>query len=181
MVEAALRGDRSAAPAIVARYRSLVRRYLLASLTPGDVDDHLQEVFARCFERLETLRDPSALRSFLIGITLRLVGSERRRRRVRRLEMLTETGELPEPHLEEDVASRQAVWRTRAILDRLRPESCRVLELRFVQEQKLSEVAQNLGVSLATAKRHLARASARIRALAHGEHAIDCLATAAGE
>jgi RNA polymerase sigma-70 factor (ECF subfamily) len=172
LVRAALSGDRSAAPAIVKRYRPLVRRYVAFSLA-GEVDDHEQEVFARCFERLGHLRDPSSLRSFIIGITLRLVGSERRRRRVRRLETLTTSGELPERVLpEEGVDSRQAVWRTREILGRMRPESCQLLELRFVQERKLKEVAASMGVSVATAKRQLARASARIRALAKNEEVV---------
>jgi RNA polymerase sigma-70 factor (ECF subfamily) len=173
LVQAALRGDPAAAPAIVRRYRPLVRRYLGASLSGRDLDDHVQEVFARCFEYLTRLRDPSSLRSFIIGITLRLVGTERRRRRVRRWETLTITGELPEPRpQDEDLDARQAVWRTREILGRLRPESCLLLELRFVQEKKLTEVAESLGVSVATAKRQLARASARMRAMAQGEGVV---------
>ncbi|HZU81672.1 MAG TPA: sigma-70 family RNA polymerase sigma factor [Polyangiaceae bacterium] len=168
LVRAALVGDRSAAPAIVRRYRPLVRRYVGACLSPADeVDDHVQEVFARCFEHLGRLRDPSSLRSFIIGITLRLVGTERRRRRVRRIERLTATGELPEPLPPDDgVETRHTIWRTREMLGKLKPESSRVLELRFVQEHKLSEVAEQMGVSVATAKRQLARASARVRALA---------------
>jgi RNA polymerase sigma-70 factor (ECF subfamily) len=173
LVHATLAGDSSAAPAIVVRYRPLVRRYLSASLSGRDLDDHVQEVFARCFEHLKRLRDPSSLRSFIIGITLRLVGTERRRRRVRRWETLTMTGELPERRLEdEDIDSRQAVWRTREILGRLRPDSFLLLELRFVQEKKLTEVAESMGVSVATAKRQLARASARVRAMARGEDVV---------
>jgi RNA polymerase sigma-70 factor, ECF subfamily len=170
LVHAALGGDGAAAPAIVARYRPLVRRYLRALLSGGDVDDHAQEVFARCFENLGRLRDPASLRSFIIGITLRLVGSERRRRRVRRWEVLTMTGDLPDQSRDDaDIGVRQTVLRARDLFGKLRPESRLVLELRFIQEKKMSEVAATLGVSVATAKRQLARASARVRAMAQNE------------
>ncbi len=166
LVRAALARQAGAAPAIVARYRPLVRRWLWASVPGHDMDDLVQEVFARCFQCLPRLRDPAALRSFLIGITLRLASSERRRRRRRWRETLTSTGELPDSHGPDDGAdARQAVWCTREVLSRLSPESVRVLELRFLQDKELTEVADGMGVSLATAKRHLARASARLRAM----------------
>ena len=55
---------------------------------------------AKCLERgtplatRGTLKDPAAMRSFLIGITIREIRSELRRRRVRKWLMLTSTGEL---------------------------------------------------------------------------------------
>jgi RNA polymerase sigma-70 factor (ECF subfamily) len=173
LVRASLDGEPWAPSAIVARYRPLVRRCLSASFEGADLEDQLQEVFARCFRYLSRLRDPSALRSFLIGIALRLAAMERRRRGIRRWERLTETGELPDSCSFDDAfEDREVAGRTRALLRQLQPESCRALELRFVQEQELSEVARNLGVSLATAKRHLTRASARVRALARSEPAV---------
>ena len=164
LVGAALARQAGAAAAIVAKYRSVVRRCLW---TPGhEVDDLVQEVFARCFERLPQLRDPSALRSFVIGIALRVGADERRRRRRRWRELLTSTGELPETIVEDGVELRHALRHTREVLSRLSPENLRVLELRFVHEKELTEIADGLGVSLATAKRHIARASARLRAMA---------------
>ena len=44
-----------------------------------DVDDQVQEVFIRFFRNLHTLRDPKVVRSFLIGITLRVASGELRR------------------------------------------------------------------------------------------------------
>src|SRR5262245_26767331 len=76
----------SAAPGLVwDRFSSLVRGLLRQSLGPqNDVEDQVQEVFLRFFQQVDTLRDPSALRSFLVGITIRVAGTELRRRRVRR-------------------------------------------------------------------------------------------------
>jgi RNA polymerase sigma-70 factor (ECF subfamily) len=174
LVHAALRGDRSAAHAIVHRYVPLVRRCLGSSFAGVDLDDHVQEVFVRCFASLTRLRDPDALRSYLIGIALRWAASERRRCRLRWWEKLTATGELPDRTGQWDapIEMREVAWRTRALLDGLKPETSRLLELRLVHEQEMTDVAQTMGVSLATAKRHFARSVVRIRALAQGEPAV---------
>lgn len=169
-VRAALQGDRGAHSAIVKRFLPLVRYSLSRTLSGPDLDDHVQEVFARCFAGLGELRDPMSLRSFIIGIALRFASTERRRRRLRSWERLTVTGELPDLRVyQDDIEARQTARCVREILGRVRADSCRVLELRFVHENELTEVATHMGVSLATAKRHLSRASARVRAMALGE------------
>jgi RNA polymerase sigma-70 factor (ECF subfamily) len=135
-----------------------------------DVDDQVQEVFLRLFQVLPNLRDPAALRSFIIGITLRVAGTERRRRRDRCWLQLTPSGELPEPAPSPDAQDpRDAMARLSAILDTFAPENYRVIELRYVEGKELTEVARAIDVSLATAKRHLARVSARLRAVVKRE------------
>src|SRR4051794_25499185 len=95
LVGAGAAGEPDAAALIWDRYASLVRGVLFRSLGPaGEIDDLTQDVFLRFFRQVKTLRDPSVLRSFLIGITLRVAGSELRRRRVRRWLRLTDTGVL---------------------------------------------------------------------------------------
>ncbi len=172
LVHAASKGDRSAQTAIWKRYLPLVRSRMSRSLGGQDVDDHVQEVFLRLFKYLPDLRDPSALRSFLIGIALRVAGTELRRRRCRYWLQLTTSGELPEPASNTDVDAdepREAVARLSAILEKFTPESYRVIELRYVEGKELTEVAEAIDVSLATAKRHLARASARLHAIVQRE------------
>ena len=173
LVQAVLDGHRDAARIIVERHRPTVRRCLRTSLEGAELDDGVQMVFARCFEVLPRLRDPSSLRSFIIGIALRLGAMERRRRRARWREMLSSTGELPEVGCTDDRLSTQEVAaRTRALLERLAPEARRVLELRLLWEQELAEVAEAMGISLATTKRHLSRLTARMRAMAAHEPAL---------
>jgi RNA polymerase sigma-70 factor, ECF subfamily len=173
LVHATLAGDPVPAAAIVKRHRPLVRGILRSSLRGPDLEDGIQEVFARCFQCLPRLRDPGSLRSFIIGIALRLAAAERRRRRIHWREHLSVTGDLPEPPaVEDDVEAREVAARTREILGGLLPESHRVLRLRFVHGMELTEVAEMMGVSLATAKRHLARASARFRAIAQGKPVV---------
>lgn len=175
LVHAASRGDRGAQNAIWRRYLPLVRSRMSRSLGGHDVDDHVQEVFLRLFQYLPQLRDPTALRSFLIGIALRVAGSELRRRRCRHWLQLTASGDLPEPaHVanQEADAPREAVARLSAILETFTPESYRVIELRYVEGKELTEVAEAIDVSLATAKRHLARVSARLHAIVRHEPSL---------
>jgi RNA polymerase sigma-70 factor (ECF subfamily) len=172
LVREALAGNPRAHGAIWRRYGSLVRSKLGRSLGTQDVEDQVQEVFLRLFEYLEQLRDPNALRSFIIGITLRTAGTELRRRRCRWWLNLTATGELPEPGSVDDGETRQVVARLLEIVGQLAPQSSRVFELRYIEERELTEVAEAMSISLATAKRYLARASARVFAMSEREPAL---------
>jgi RNA polymerase sigma-70 factor (ECF subfamily) len=167
---AACEGDPRAAMAIWRRYGVQVRCKLLRWVGGHDLDDHVQEVFSRLFEQLPRLRQHSALRSFLIGITLRVACTELRRRRRWRLR-LTATGELPELPQQgsDDGSGRQALSRFEAILEKLAPRTRRVFVLRYVDKLELVDVAAAMDISLATAKRHLARASVRVFAMAERE------------
>jgi RNA polymerase sigma-70 factor (ECF subfamily) len=169
LVRAARAGDPRASGVIWRRYAPLVRLKLRRSIGGHDVEDHVQEVFSRLFAFLDQLRDPCALRSFLIGITLRVAGTELRRRRCRAWLTLTATGDLPDVPALEDGEARRIVAPLFRILDKLAPESSRVFELRYIEERELTEVAAAMDVSLATAKRALARVMARVHAMAERE------------
>jgi RNA polymerase sigma-70 factor (ECF subfamily) len=163
LARAAAEGDTEAAERIFGRYSRVIRGLLRRSLGQNDVDDHVQEVFLRLFAELERLRDPAALRSFLIGIAIRVAGTELRRRRVRRWLSLTASGDPPElavPPL--DASAREALQRLYAILDRQDPDSRLLFTMRYVERLELTELAQAFDVSLATLKRRLARVSDRV-------------------
>jgi RNA polymerase sigma-70 factor (ECF subfamily) len=167
-------GDPAAHTAIWDRYNQLVRRVLRRAIGPGhDVEDHVQEVFLRFYRNRTQLRNPSALRSFLFGITLRVSASELRSRRIRGWLRLTTDGVLDDhaaPHVDAD--AREAVNRLYAILDRLDTQSRLAFVLHHVEGLDLLDVASALGVSLATVKRRLARVSARVWAMAQGDRLL---------
>ncbi len=150
------------------RYAGLVRGILTRALGPGaDVDDQIQIAFVELFRDASKLRDPDALRSFLIGITTRVARSELRRRRFRRWFRLTDDGAVPEAADDgSDDDAREAVRRLYEVLDRLDEKSRMIFVLRHVEGLELTETAAAMGVSLATAKRRLARVTTRIRAMA---------------
>ena len=150
------------------RYAALVRGILRRALGPGaDVDDQVQVAFVELFRDAKNLRDPGALRSFLIGITTRVARAELRRRRFRRWLHLTDDGAVPEAA--DDAAdddAREAVARLYGVLDRLDEKGRMMFVLRHVEGLELTETAAAMGVSLATAKRHLAKVTARVHAMA---------------
>lgn len=144
------------------RYATLVRGLLRRSIGPdGEIDDLVQDVFIRFFRGVGRLRDPAGLRSFLIGIAIRVAAGELRRRRLRSWLRLTASGTLPEPEREaRDDDGREAVSRLYAILDELGHDARLAFVLRHIEGLELEDVAAGLGVSLATAKRRLVKAQA---------------------
>ncbi len=167
LVRAAIHGDPGAPGLIWDRYSRLVRGVLRRSLGDDEVDDHVQEVFLRFFRQVEGLRKPGSLRCFLIGIAMRVAGSELRRRRVRRFMRVAPAEELEGgPASPRDDDAREAVRRLYAILDRVDSRTRLLFVLRYVEALELTEIAEALEVSLATAKRHLSRAGDRVFSLA---------------
>lgn len=173
LVQAAVQGHPGAARAIWRRFASLVRGLLQRTLGADEVEDHVQETFLRFFRHADELRDPSLLKSFMVGITMRVARSELRRRRLRRWLHLTDTGQLPELDAPPaDHAGREAISRLYAILDRVDDAARLIFILRHVEELELAAISEALGCSLATTKRRLARASKRILAQAQQEPAL---------
>ena len=168
LARAAAEGHAGAPAVVWDRYAGLVRRVLCRILGPGaDVDDQVQEAFLQLFREVKQLRDPGALRAFLLGITVRVARSALRRRRLRRWLRLSDGGELPElAAAEVDADAREALRRLYALLDRLDDKARLLFVLRYVEGLELTQAAEAMGVSLATAKRHLERVRARVHALA---------------
>jgi RNA polymerase sigma-70 factor (ECF subfamily) len=171
LARAAMEGHAGAPAAVWQRYAGLVTGLLRRSLGPGaDVEDQVQETFVQFFRDVKKLREPSALRAFLIGVATRVARSELRRRRLRRWLMLTDSGTLPDDAgASADAEAREAVRRLYALLDGLDDRSRVLFVLRYVEALELTEVAAALKMSLATLKRSLAKVSARVYAMAAGD------------
>jgi RNA polymerase sigma-70 factor (ECF subfamily) len=166
MVLALRRGEPWAAEAIWDRHSGDVRRFLLRALgQPSDeVEDLTQEVFLRLFVRAQAIREPAALREFLMSVAVRVLRSELRRRWVRRKVRLSDSGDLPEVGIQggANQEARQALRRCYAILDRLSTRERMAFVLRYLEEMTMDEVGTRLGISVSTAKRLVGRAVARV-------------------
>jgi RNA polymerase sigma-70 factor, ECF subfamily len=128
-----------------------------------DAEDVTQEVFYRLFMKVGTLRQPEALRSFVISFALRIVKWELRKRRTRRWLLLLDSDTLPDvPTPGADAEGRHALEKFYAVLDRLGTRERLVFSLRHIEEMTLDEVAAALGISLSTVKRALDRACKRL-------------------
>ena len=160
--------DPRAAAALWDRYATLVRGILRRTLGPSaDVEDLVQDAFIGLFRTLPGLRDPDALRSFVVGTALRVARSELRRRRVRRWLSLTPTGTLPDRAQPGaiDPEARRAVKRLYEVLDKVDDRGRMAFVLRHLEGYELTEVAEALGCSLATTKRALVKAQDRVNAM----------------
>lgn len=167
LARAFVRGEPWAGRAIWTRHAPMVFRLLERALGPnGEADDLTQSVFMTTFDRLPRLRDPEALRSFIYSVALRILKWELRRRRVRRIVQLSAVGVVPEvPVRAADSENREILVRFYRLLDVLGASERTAFVLRYMVGFKLEEVAEHLGVSLATAKRWISRGSQRVFAL----------------
>jgi RNA polymerase sigma-70 factor (ECF subfamily) len=166
LVRAALVGDRRACFAIWSKYAALVRRLVWRFLGPGpDYADVCQEVFLRIFNRLDELREPAALRGFVVSVTLGVARNESRRRRIRAIVGLVPEDVLPAaPGLPAQDEAREAARALYRLLGTLSAEDRSLFVARFIEKMDLAEVAAAHAISMSTAKRRLARLVTRVNA-----------------
>jgi RNA polymerase sigma-70 factor (ECF subfamily) len=182
LVRAFSKGESWAAREIWTRHGPMVFRLLERALGPnGEAADLTQDVFLSTFAALPSLRDIGALRSFIYSIALRTLKWELRRRRVRRILHLSSSGQLPEVAVRAaDSEGRQLLMRFYALLDQLGANERTAFVLRHMEGFKLEEIAERMGISLATAKRWVSRASQRVSALVEADGELSSYARERG-
>lgn len=170
LVESATESASEPAPlsdaALFKRYAPYVARIGMRLLgRESDVDDLIQEVFLAAFRQREQLRDPHATKNWLATIAVRTARRQLRRRRMRQFVGLDTGGpalELPDQTISPE--KRALLARVYEILDGMGVERRLAWTLRFVEGEKLEQVAERCGCSLATAKRRIAAAQALLQA-----------------
>jgi RNA polymerase sigma-70 factor (ECF subfamily) len=161
LVAAITQGENEALGVIWDRYAVMVRGVLRASLGyDSDVEDLLQEVFIAFLQGAGRLRSADSLRGYLIGVAVRLVMGELRRRRVRRWVTLQPSEELqqapaPVDHDEDATAALQALYR---LLDGMPARRRMAFVLRYVEGLEVIEAARVMDVSESTIKREARKA-----------------------
>jgi RNA polymerase sigma-70 factor (ECF subfamily) len=168
LARALIEGNAQAPRAVWARYSPMVRRIVRRSLGPQqDVEDVVQDVFASLFAKPSRLREPAALKAFIVSVALHNVSYELRRRRVRRWVGLSHTSELPDIRVvEANPESREALSRFYRILDNVRTRDRNAFVLRFVEGMEVADVAAAMQTSVPTARRCFTRAFKRVALLA---------------
>lgn len=164
LARALMAKDQTAPRVAWSRFAPLVRRILRRSLGPQhEVEDIVQDVFLCLFERVHTLRDPVALKAFVIAIAVRTARYELRRARVRRWVGLSRSAELPDLRVvNADTSSQHALIHFYRTLDRINARDRTAFVLRFVEGMEAAEVAAALDVSVPTARRCFTRAWQRV-------------------
>jgi RNA polymerase sigma-70 factor (ECF subfamily) len=128
-----------------------------------EIEDLTQEVFLRVFVRLPSLRDPSALRAFVLAVAMNVLKWELRRRWVGRKVRVSVTGTLPDVEgTAVDTEARHALRRCYRIFDSLPATERLAFVLRYMEAMTIDEVAAALEVSVSTAKRWVNRGAAKV-------------------
>lgn len=159
LVARALEQDPAATEEIVRRHTPVMRAYAYRVIgVLADAEDVVQDAFVIAWERLHTLKDPDALRAWLMRITGRAALTHRRKRPVEVALHLEgfETASTPAP---DAVAIRNAQLAALGqALDRLPQEQRDVWLLREVGELSYTEIAEELERPISTIRGLLARA-----------------------
>jgi RNA polymerase sigma-70 factor (ECF subfamily) len=160
------RGDASAQTLVFRAYEHEARRVLSRILRePSDVLDALQDTFVKVFRNAWQLEDPLALRSWVLRVA-HSVGLDEFRRRQRLRFADYQRSRAESASVVAPVELRSALREAYRVLSVL-PEPERVVfTLRYIDGLELTQIAETCGVSLATVKRRLGRASTRFTTLA---------------
>ena len=152
-------GDQEAWEALVDRYARYVHAIVVRvyRLDSHDAEDVFQEVFARAFERLDTLRDGDALRPW-IAQTARNCAVDTLRRSGRELPV----DEVPED-VDDGVARLDEALTVHAALDRLSVECHEILDRFFCRDESYRTIGADLDLPPGTIASRIARCLSRLR------------------
>jgi RNA polymerase sigma factor (sigma-70 family) len=152
-------GDESAWEALVDRYSRYV--YAIAArvyrLGPQDAEDVFQEVFARVFERLGSLREGDALRPW-IAQTTRHCAIDSLRRSGREVAV----DDVPDD-VDEGLARLDEALTVHAALDLLSPDCREILDRFFCRDESYRTISAELELPPGTIASRIARCLIRLR------------------
>lgn len=167
-VNRVLAGDREAYRILVDRYqRQLTRLGYRFHRSHEDVQDFVQEVFLKCFERLAQFRRRGRFYSWLMQIAYRH-GMDRIGKR--RPEICSEELDSPDGRSDPARQALQAVARRelhRAVSE-LPPDVSSCVDLFFFFDLTYAEVSRATGIPVNTVKSHVYRAKQRLREALEG-------------
>jgi len=145
------------------RFSPLVGGVLRHALGTDELEDVQQEVFSCLFRRVATLRDPLALRPFIIAITLNTVKYERRRRRRRaRVSLMPDPAQLNLAGRDQP-ASKLAFDRFTRLIRKLAEREQATFVYRFIEGMTVAQIARAMNISEPTARRSFSRAWVRMQ------------------
>lgn len=150
----------AAEAALFDRYANLVQRVLVRIMGPDpELPDLMHDVFVSAYESIHSIREAVTLPEWLRSVAVFVARNAIRRRTRRRWLSFVAPQELPElPAVTRDPAADELLVALDRVLGRMNVDERIAFVLRYFEEMTLPEVAEACRVSLATAKRRLARA-----------------------
>jgi RNA polymerase sigma-70 factor (ECF subfamily) len=159
-------GEPDAFDALVRRWGLPLRRYALTFADSEDVvDDLVQEIWLRVVRGLVRLRDPNRFRSWLFGIAHR-TAMDRLRVRYRTREVMDDA---PLPDIADPIDPALLMEREIALnalaagLTQLGPNERQVLQLFYLENLTIAEIADIMNVPTGTVKSRLFRARSQLK------------------
>lgn len=151
--------DPRAGRLLCARFGATINRLVARLLGPDqEHDDVVHQIYANVLAGVASVREPALFDRWVTRVAILTVRREIRARTYRRL--LRFGVSEPEPADEKTTPQRMLLRSFYAVLGKLAADERIIFVLHHVEGRTLPEVAELRGCSLATAKRHLARARA---------------------
>jgi len=160
-------GDQQAWAELVERFSRYVYAISVQAfrLSDADAEDVFQEVFARAYQHLDSLRDDTAVRPWLAQLTRRLCID---RLRATAREQPVPEEELEEAGTDETLALLEEALVVHEALAEI-PEHCReVLDRFFARDESYRVIGEALDIPAGTIASRISRCLARLRELLEG-------------
>jgi len=175
LVEGLVAGRGPAVAELFDRYAYVVRGVFVRALGgAADLEDLMQDAFLTIVRRISTLRDPEALRSFVVSVAVRIARNELRRRSFRQFIGLDEVPEPPVTPAHNPEAT-ESVRRVYGVLHRMDADTRLAFVVRHLEGFELTEAAGICGCSLATIKRRLVKAERCFEAMSRNDPVLSQL------
>ena len=162
-------GDEEAWSTLVERFSRYVYAIAVQAfrLSEHDAEDVFQEVFARVFERLDTLREDDAVRPWIAQLTRRLCID---RLRAGSREVVADTEELPDGPDEDVLAQIEEAFDVHDALAGL-PEHCReILDRFFARDESYRAIGEALELPAGTIASRISRCLDKLRQAFEGRN-----------
>ena len=171
LLRAVRNGDREATEALLVRHGPMVLRFARSMCSnPTDAEDVAQEALIAAARALTEVREDAALGSWLYAVTRSFCGKSRRRRKGQPQETTPVVPEGPaqlqggEGDPEGAASGRELAAALQLAIRALDPKLRAVVLLRDMEGLSAPEVAEALGLEIATVKTRLHRGRAAFRA-----------------
>ncbi|MCP3982457.1 MAG: RNA polymerase sigma factor [bacterium] len=169
LIEAALDGDVRALEQLLLAHESRVLRVLrLMGVTAADREDVAQEVFLRVFRHLSRFRRGHAFGGWIYRITVNAAHDHRKKAGARRRSEAAWDSDLDEapdegPDPAEAASRAERARRLEQAVEQLSEREREAFVLCELEGLETRQVAQALGVTSITVRRHLSRARRRLQ------------------
>jgi RNA polymerase sigma-70 factor (ECF subfamily) len=160
-------GDEGAWKELVERFSRYV--YAIAvqgfRLSEHDAEDVFQEVFARTYERLDKLRDDSALRPWLAQLTRNLCVD-----RLRETARVEPAEEIEPRQVDETLAQLDLAMTVRGALDDLGEPCSDLLDRFFCRDESYRTIGDHLALPAGTIASRISRCLVKLRGQLEGRN-----------